>query len=439
VAAPLIKEIVMNHPGIPPRFFGRRAGVLSLAVAAVIAGCAPPPDEPAPPPAEATTQELRTENSFQFGQSGSIWKAAYPQGVEVLCGIQAATNLNQTLINGLRFRYCDDIAGTSRQTQFLSGTGGSVKPEFFMGLGETLVRVEANTGALFDSIKFVTNLGRTYGPFGGPGGQFQFFNTPTMTSNGERRQIEGFVLATNNSDQLMSVTVLHYLPRNSQGSTNVVPESHVLAGGSGGTATFVFTPQGDEDLQAVHVKTIWANGFCQRVGGIQLGYRSRSSGAIRLTGWAGTPLSPGNSSAIRVDQLSLNAPSEILTRVQGSSGQRIDHINMISNLGRSTGVPFCGGGLPFSFGTRIHGGLTRQIIGFEVVFNANATEIKSIKPIDSYGRNGHLACQQGPQMVGVNDPCVQQICNADSFCCDSGWDGACVNQVESVCNLTCMD
>jgi hypothetical protein len=420
----------MNHPGIP----GRRSGVLSLAVAALAAGCAPPPEEPGSPPVEVTSQDLRTETAFQFGNSGSVWKAGYPQGVEVLCGIQVATNLAGTLINGIRFRYCDDIAGTNRMTPFLAGTGGSIKQEFGMFFGETLVRIDARTGALFDQIKFTTNLDRTYGPFGGGGGSPQSFETGF--ANGERGQIEGFVLATNNSDQLMSVTALHYMPRNSQG---VVPaqESHVLAGGSGGTATFVLTPQGDEDLQAVQVKTIWANGFCQRVGGIQLAYRSRSSGAIRLTGWAGTPISPENSSAIRVDELFLNAPVELLTRVEGRAGQRIDGINMISNLGRSTGVPLCGGGLPFSFATRIHGGLTRRIIGFEVVFNANATEIKSIKPIDSYGQNAHLACLQGPQMVGANDPCVQQICNADSFCCDSGWDGTCVNEVESVCNLTC--
>lgn len=43
------------------------------------------------------------------------------------------------------------------------------------------------------------------------------------------------------------------------------------------------------------------------------------------------------------------------------------------------------------------------------------------------------------RMQGSGDPCVQQICAADSFCCNSSWDTICSNEVETICGKTCSN
>ena len=45
--------------------------------------------------------------------------------------------------------------------------------------GEYIVRVDVRSGGAVDAISFVTNFGRTYGPYGGGGGSLRYVN---MTS-----------------------------------------------------------------------------------------------------------------------------------------------------------------------------------------------------------------------------------------------------------------
>nr|MCU0659946.1 hypothetical protein [Polyangiaceae bacterium] len=49
----------------------------------------------------------------------------------------------------------------------------------------------------------------------------------------------------------------------------------------------------------------------------------------------------------------------------------------------------------------------------------------------------HPLCSTGDKLTKDCDPCAKQICDKDPFCCNSSWDGLCVKQVESVCNLSC--
>jgi ricin-type beta-trefoil lectin protein len=50
----------------------------------------------------------------------------------------------------------------------------------------------------------------------------------------------------------------------------------------------------------------------------------------------------------------------------------------------------------------------------------------------------HQKCDAGLRpMRGSDDPCVQQICGRDSFCCDNSWDTQCSNEVSDYCGLTC--
>jgi hypothetical protein len=53
------------------------------------------------------------------------------------------------------------------------------------------------------------------------------------------------------------------------------------------------------------------------------------------------------------------------------------------------------------------------------------------------GGCAHPLCQTGGALVNGCDPCVTQICAVDPFCCNTSWDGLCVNQVTSVCGLAC--
>ena len=49
----------------------------------------------------------------------------------------------------------------------------------------------------------------------------------------------------------------------------------------------------------------------------------------------------------------------------------------------------------------------------------------------------HDACDTGVALDPQCDPCVAQICAVDDFCCTVYWDRPCVDQVASVCGLTC--
>ncbi len=59
------------------------------------------------------------------------------------------------------------------------------------------------------------------------------------------------------------------------------------------------------------------------------------------------------------------------------------------------------------------------------------------------GNCPHAPCTAGPSSTpftsGCDSPgnCVSQVCSADSYCCSTDWDSVCVNQVGSVCGLSC--
>lgn len=53
------------------------------------------------------------------------------------------------------------------------------------------------------------------------------------------------------------------------------------------------------------------------------------------------------------------------------------------------------------------------------------------------GGCAHDKCIEGGPLIAGCDPCVTQICQVDSFCCDTEWDIACVNEVFSVCFESC--
>jgi subtilisin-like proprotein convertase family protein len=49
----------------------------------------------------------------------------------------------------------------------------------------------------------------------------------------------------------------------------------------------------------------------------------------------------------------------------------------------------------------------------------------------------HSKCTTGTRLTSGCDPCVTQICAADSFCCSNTWDSICVGEVSSICHQSC--
>ena len=51
----------------------------------------------------------------------------------------------------------------------------------------------------------------------------------------------------------------------------------------------------------------------------------------------------------------------------------------------------------------------------------------------------HGLCEEGVALDAACDPCVADICDADSFCCEFDWDSTCVEAVLTVCgDLMCL-
>jgi hypothetical protein len=65
------------------------------------------------------------------------------------------------------------------------------------------------------------------------------------------------------------------------------------------------------------------------------------------------------------------------------------------------------------------------------------------RSLDSAGECGTSCaqpkCQTGVALDPVCDVCVAQICDADSYCCDTAWDTLCVQQVRTVCGSLACD
>ncbi|NUQ74587.1 MAG: hypothetical protein HUU21_13615 [Polyangiaceae bacterium] len=49
----------------------------------------------------------------------------------------------------------------------------------------------------------------------------------------------------------------------------------------------------------------------------------------------------------------------------------------------------------------------------------------------------HSICTEGEKLSATCNPCAQAVCEADPYCCDNGWDGACVGEVEKICGINC--
>ena len=49
----------------------------------------------------------------------------------------------------------------------------------------------------------------------------------------------------------------------------------------------------------------------------------------------------------------------------------------------------------------------------------------------------HDPCETGEALDVTCDPCVRNVCDLDSFCCDVEWDDLCVDEANDICDLQC--
>ena len=53
------------------------------------------------------------------------------------------------------------------------------------------------------------------------------------------------------------------------------------------------------------------------------------------------------------------------------------------------------------------------------------------------GGQPHGVCVQGVPLIDGCGDCADAVCDHDSFCCNNGWDGFCVNEANQFCNNVC--
>jgi hypothetical protein len=385
-------------------------------------------------PVEKVSAPLRVRTETLLGNGPAGWRQTIePGNLERLSGIQVRSG---TLVDAIRFRYRDQ-GGGQWWAPWIGGLGGGAQTEFLMEPGEKLVRVDARTGNALDQVKFTTighpNGTRTYGPFGGNGGSPVFFETGSQS--GERLEIHGFTGGSGGStpeNSLNWIRLISFFPSQVTGSINET-EQHIGWGGNGGSA-FSFAPNGDEFLKGVQiVKSAQFPGV--GIAALRALFRSASTGAERWTAWAGNTANGCANGTCTTEGAFILNPGEFFTDIRGNSGDTVYQLEFATSTGRSYGpfgVTFAG--RTFDFQTRIHGGLKRKILGLS---GRSGQLLDRIEATSGYPSCGHLACVTGAKMVASCDPCVAQICAADSFCCNNSWDDACVREVASVCGLNC--
>ena len=396
---------------------------VGLAIACA-AGCSPEENGAGGGAAERHDQALYGRRITYDGSSrGQRYVTLEPRGQEVLSGIQVRSG---SFLDSIRLRYRDVYTEAQRWTSWAGATGGTEQTEFLMQPGETLLRVEYRIGIpYFTWITFVTTKAdggtRSYGPFGGGGGNPYTFETGS--ADGGRRQIQGLEVANNNLGSINELGFIDFSPCSSCGP---VPDAQTRLVTYGSAAS---------GLQSASLRAAYA----ERLTGVQL----RSSDvpkAVRLqftygnntkrwTDWVG-----GDGGTEQPQLLFPNAELQTMSGRLTDTG--LTYLAFSTTDGRSTSGGTASGS-SFSYGPQVHGGLRRVITGLDVTY---AGGLAALSVVDDYGLwCNHLATVEGEPMVPSCDPCVSQIINIDNYCGNVWWDAACVRNVKRVCQRRAPD
>jgi hypothetical protein len=75
-----------------------------------------------------------------------------------------------------------------------------------------------------------------------------------------------------------------------------------------------------------------------------------------------------------------------------------------------------------------------DITGIQSVYGAPGGN----PPQPPAGQCEHDKCSAGVKLTAANcDSCVKSVCAADAYCCSTKWDATCVNEVKTICGVTC--
>lgn len=67
----------------------------------------------------------------------------------------------------------------------------------------------------------------------------------------------------------------------------------------------------------------------------------------------------------------------------------------------------------------------------------STSEGSSSSSSDDAGECAHDLCASGVQLEASCSTCVDMVCDADSYCCDRGWDAECIAAAVDLCGLSC--
>jgi hypothetical protein len=68
----------------------------------------------------------------------------------------------------------------------------------------------------------------------------------------------------------------------------------------------------------------------------------------------------------------------------------------------------------------------------------NAACVNDAEALCNTGCNcAHSVCNTGMALAPGCNPCVAAVCAVDDYCCNTGWDGICVDEVSSICGVIC--
>lgn len=101
----------------------------------------------------------------QFGGTGGD---PFSDDLTQSCRIGTVNIRSGTYVDAIEVIYVKPGGGTYSGGQH-GGSGGTAA-SFNLAANETIVRVDVRSGRYVDQLKFTTNLGNVYGPYGGDGG-----------------------------------------------------------------------------------------------------------------------------------------------------------------------------------------------------------------------------------------------------------------------------
>ncbi|MFN7925481.1 MAG: jacalin-like lectin [Bryobacteraceae bacterium] len=283
---------------------------------------------------------------YAGGDGGRPFTCDDPDGLAVT-SVQV---FHGVFVDGLEVRYANAAGQPFRGT--LIGRASGTWDVFRLEPGEYIAAIAGRAGLVVDSIRFLTNRGRSSPWYGGRGGNPYEFEAPEGT------EVIGFVGRVGGGLNQIGIA---YRPRQAKLVAKSRPErapapaskmalqpdtaySAGFAGGQGGQP-FTYTDATGLTLSAVRVS--WGG----VVNALQIEFKDSAGTTVR---GRGSGHANGNTHVFALED------GEYITAIAGRAGMMVDSIRFLTNRGRSS--PWYGGqgGEPYE----IHAPAGTEVIGF---------------------------------------------------------------------------